>query len=54
MVCDDVSAGRGEHAGQLMIERARSHQCDDPEGFSKGVGRIVDEAVGSRLRLGQC
>lgn len=37
-----------------MIERSRSHQCDDQAAFSQGVARIVDEAVGSHLQLCTC
>ena len=50
--CARTHAGRGEEAGRLMIERARYHQCEDPEGFTKGISKIVDEAVGSHLKLG--
>lgn len=35
-----------------MIERARNHDCDDPDGFSKGIAKIVEEAVGNHLQLG--
>jgi aarF domain-containing kinase len=44
--------GQGEEAGRLMIERARQHECKDPDGFCSGIGKIVKEAVGSHLKLG--
>lgn len=36
-----------------MIERARDHECDDPDGFCTGIEKIVKEAVGSHLKLGE-
>ena len=45
--------GKGEQAGRLMIERSRTHQCTDPDGFCKGIAKIVNEAVGSHLQLGE-
>jgi len=49
-----IATGKGETAGRLMIERARDHQCEDPEGFSKGIARIVEEATaGHHLQLGK-
>lgn len=49
-----IATGKGEAAGRLMIERARDHQCEDSEGFCKGIARIVEEATaGHHLQLGK-
>ncbi|GAB5029572.1 atypical abc1 abc1-c protein kinase [Nannochloropsis oceanica] len=49
-----IATGKGEAAGRLMIDRARDHACVDPEGFSKGIARIVEEATaGHNLQLGK-
>ncbi len=49
-----IATGKGEEAGRLMIERSRNHECEDPEGFSRGISRIVEEAtVGHHLQLGK-
>jgi len=49
-----IATGQGEAAGRLMIERSRRHECQDPEGFCRGISRIVEEATaGQHLRLGK-
>jgi hypothetical protein len=45
------AVGQGEYAGRLMIERSRFHRCEDPEGFCKGIGQIIEEATAGTTTL---
>uniref|UniRef100_A0A7S1GYA7 ABC1 atypical kinase-like domain-containing protein n=2 Tax=Hemiselmis andersenii TaxID=464988 RepID=A0A7S1GYA7_HEMAN len=46
-----IVKGDGREAGRLMLDNARDHRCQDPEAFCEGMRGLVDEALGSKLRL---
>mmetsp|Transcript_39938 Transcript_39938/g.99972 ORF Transcript_39938/g.99972 Transcript_39938/m.99972 type:complete len:435 (+) Transcript_39938:436-1740(+) len=46
-----IVKGDGREAGRLMLDNAREHRCEDPEAFCEGMRGLVEEALGSKLRL---
>eukprot|EP01135_Chromosphaera_perkinsii_P000999 Nk52_evm13s156 gene=Nk52_evmTU13s156 len=48
-----VVKGQGKRVGELMINRARRQECEDPEAFSKKVENLVNRVRNQTLQLGK-
>ncbi len=46
-----IVKGDGRLAGRLMAENARSNECSDIPAFCDGIERLVNSALGHKLRL---
>ncbi|KAG5175474.1 hypothetical protein JKP88DRAFT_265801 [Tribonema minus] len=46
-----IATGNGREAGNLLIARSRSNQCEDPKAFVDAVDKLVSEALSSGLTL---
>eukprot|EP00127_Corallochytrium_limacisporum_P000478 Clim_evm7s14 gene=Clim_evmTU7s14 len=48
-----LTSGRGRDVGLMMVERARGHECENPEEFADKVGELVDNVRSRTLSLGK-
>eukprot|EP00050_Salpingoeca_kvevrii_P019664 m.88946 g.88946 ORF g.88946 m.88946 type:complete len:557 (+) comp8517_c0_seq2:37-1707(+) len=46
-----VVNGEGRKAGELLIERAKTHECTSPDDFKKAIDDVVQEVRSTSLRL---